>query len=175
VSGIKARELLVLVCIGLSNCAQAPTEEVEMAARRVGRALEADGSLHAPDLMDGAQAALLLARNHLSDRRQFRDAVEAAALACLKADEARARALEVKQRIARMTERCLMEIRALMDEARSHGAGKILGEQLAAFASRHAALEALLDRGSIYEAQEGALVLKDDLLRFLQVIEGKQT
>jgi len=167
--------LLVILGTGLSACAQAPTEEVEMAAARVGRAREADASAHAPDMLDSAEAALLRARDYLSEKGHSRDAVDAAALACLRADEARFQALEARQRIERMTARCLMEIGALMDEARSRGGGRAHYGELESFASRQDALRALLDRGHIYEAQDGALALKDDLLRLLRVIEAKQT
>ncbi len=145
-----------------------------MTADRILRAREADASIHAPDLLNEAETALLRARDGLSDTGHYRSVVDAAALACLRADEARIRAVREKERILRITDRCLRETQALMDEARSLGAERLHGAELGSYSSRHSSLRASLERGTIYEAHDGVLVLKSDLLDFLRRVDDER-
>jgi len=142
-----------------------------MAAARIMNAREADASLHAPDLLQEAENELHRAREGLSDAWHYRTSVDAAARACLRADEARVRAVQEKAKISRITDRCLREIQALIEEARSRGAEELQGARLGSYSTRHGSLCAAFESGALYEVHEGALVLKNDLLGFLRELE----
>jgi len=145
-----------------------------MASLRVARAQDEEASAYARELLGEAEEALARAREALSNPRRYREAVQAASLACSRADEARAMAVKEKERTARQTRRCLRECEALMEEGRSMGSANQPSSELESFSQGLGAIEALLDNGQVAEAIEAAENLKQGLLEWLRELEKTQ-
>lgn len=142
-----------------------------MAAARVIQAREAGASIYSEDLFTEAEDALRRASAALSSPKDYRAAIQAASLACIRADEARARASREKDKIYREADRLLRECEALMEESRSIGADELLNEPFESFLLRHGSLLAELEAGRVSESREGAGQLKKELLVFLGSLE----
>ncbi len=162
---------IFLLSLAITTCAQPPTQEVEIAARRVARAREAGAAAYAADSLKQAEDALAEAQEALSRPESYRQAVRAAASACVRADAARARASEEKEKIHREAHRLLRECEALMEQALSLGVEESQKESLASFSLRHGSLLTILEAGNVSEAYNGARQLKDELLDFLRRLE----
>jgi hypothetical protein len=161
----KALLLLVMGC----SCAQPPRKEVDMASIRVARAHHEGASEYAGELQAEAEEALARAREALSNPRRYREAAQAAALASMKADEARLVAGRENERMARQTHRCFRECEVLIEEARSLG----LSEPVS-FTQRLSAVEDLLENGQVMEAYDTAETLKQELLSELKKLKTKR-
>lgn len=140
-----------------------------MASLQVARAGDEGASAYAAEIQGDAEEALARAREALSDPGRYREAAQAAASACMKADEARAVATREKERTARQTFRSLRECQALLDEARTLGLS-----ETDSFTQRLRAVEALLDDGHVTDAYAAAEELKQELLSHLKKLEMKQ-
>lgn len=142
-----------------------------MAAGRVTRARQEGAPLYAADLFMEAEQALERAQEALSASNRFREATEAASLACIRADEARARAEREKATIYREANRLLRECEALMEEARSGPGEKPQYDLLESLSSGHRSLVIELEAGRVSEAREEAKQLKETLLGVLRDLE----
>ena len=142
-----------------------------MASLRVARAQDEEASAYARELLGEAEEALARARDALSAPRRYREAVQAASLACSRADEARAMAVKEKERTARQTRRCLRECEALMEEGRSVGLLNPPLPELVSFSQRLAEIETLLEDGKVAEAYEASENLKQALLEWLKKLK----
>jgi hypothetical protein len=151
----------------LLGCAQPPTLEVDMAAARVDAARGEGAADHAREALLEAEQSLTLARMLLDDPAGYRQALRAAATACLRADEARRQAIEEKNKAARRADRCLREVRSLLDEARSLGARRSDPHACEGYLSRADAIQSTLDAGHVGEASVAAEALKQELLAWL--------
>ena len=159
-----ARPLASLLAWTFIACAQPPTQEIEMTTDRVARAREAEAHVYADSFLNEAEAALAEARQNLEAKR-YLAAVEAASLASIRADEAYARAILRKQRMARRARRQLREILALLDQARSRGVDP---QWVKPLADRLRELEKSFRRGgSPSEIFEAGGELKNDLLELM--------
>jgi hypothetical protein len=155
----------------LAACAQPPTQEIEIAASRIAQAREEGASTYAAHRFRQAEDALALAQEALSHPRQYRQAVEAASLACISVDEARARTFKEKEKIHRWADRFLRECKALMEQAHSLSPEIRHTESMESFLLRYDSLTTVLEAGNVSEAYEGASRLKEDLLRLLRSLE----
>jgi hypothetical protein len=103
----------------LTACAQPPTKELEMAAARVEAARRFDAAVLAPEPFAEAETALERARDKLAGGARYRDAIRAAALASIRADEAAARARAERLVVTRRLDQLLFELEALLEMARA--------------------------------------------------------
>jgi hypothetical protein len=142
-----------------------------MTNARIEKARQAEAPFYTPDRLNEAVTALHEAREALSDKNGYRFAVRAAARACILADEARAEALEKKERVSRAAGRCLRECRAILEEAHYLGAERLRGDELASLTARIVPIDRAFEEGRSSEAFDGAEKLKKDLLRFLDAIK----
>jgi hypothetical protein len=140
-----------------------------MASIRVARAHHEGAAEYAAEIHREAEEALARAREALSEPRRYREAAQAAALASMKADEARLLAGRENERMARQTHRCFRECEALIEEARTLG----LAEP-EAFTQRLSAVEALLENGQVMEAYGASEDLKAELLSELKKLKAKR-
>jgi hypothetical protein len=138
-----------------------------MAAARVERARADGAAFYAIDLLTEAETALGEAEGALSERRSYREAVRAAARACIRADEARRKSLEERNRIHRLADRLSKECRALIEEAHSMGLDPIQSEELDSYSVRIHSVQNLIEEKRVSEAHDNAQILKSDLLGFL--------
>ncbi len=166
------KKVLLFLAIGCS-CAQPPKKEVDMASLRVARAQDEGASAYARAIQGEAEEALARAREALSDPRRYREAVQAASLACSRADEAHAMAVKEKERAARQTHRCLRECEALIEEGRSAGLANLPSSELESLTPRLVEIEGLLEDGQVMEAYDAAETLKQELLSWLENLEKK--
>lgn len=150
--------LVLAVAIFCSRCAQAPDKELDLTASRVAKAKEAGAAIYAPDLLDEAEQALKSARERLG-QRDYRSAIRAAALSAVRADEAHDIAVEKRRRPTADAERLILEVTALIEEARSRGA-----TALSEYEARLGAERALLETGRPEESRQRGVALKADLL-----------
>ena len=145
-------------------CAQPPTKEIDTTTERVARAREAEAHIYADSFLIEAEAALAEARLNLEAKR-YRAALEAASSASIQADQAYARAVLRKQRMERRARRQLREIFALLDQARSRGAGP---QSVKPLADRLGELERAFRRGgSPHDIFEAGAELKNNSLELL--------
>lgn len=138
-----------------------------MAAARIERARADGAAAYATDLLAEAESALLEAEVTLSERRSYREALRAAARACIRADEAHRKALEEMRRIRRLADRLLRECRALIEEARATGLDPLQSEELDSYSVRVDSIQRLSEEKRVSEAHDSAWILKNDLLGFL--------
>jgi len=160
------RSFWLVLCSLVAACAQPPTKELDMTADRVARAGAAEAKIYAEEDYTAAEAALAEARRSLAEQR-YRAAIEAASLASIRADEAYARAVLRKQRMTRQARRQLLEILALLEEARSVGVEPPESESMQALAGRLGELERELERGASANVYQEGLLLKNEALELL--------
>jgi hypothetical protein len=158
-----------------SSCAQPPTAEIDIAEARVERAQREGAAEYAPEILIEAEEALSRARALQSDSSRYRDAIRAAAEACLRSDDAREKAIQEKSKIARSADRCLREIRALLEESRSLGAERTASENLETYRTRAERIGSTLEAGSVSEAFAEAETLKQELLVWLRDLEASRS
>jgi hypothetical protein len=156
------------ILLTLCACAQPPIQEIEMAAARLELARAAGAATYAAGTLTDAETALREAEGALSEPGSYREAVKAAARACLLADDARAQAGQETARMRRAASRLLQECRALIDESRSRGGRD---PELEPFSARINPIQERIEAGQVAEGQEDALQLKSELLRFLEGLE----
>lgn len=154
----------------MTGCAQAPTRELALAAGRIEQARAADADLYASDRFAGARAALDAARVAMESEGRYRAALELAAYAAVRADEARALAAERKRRWARDVDRLLRENAGLLDEARARGAARHHAAFLDALQQRYAELQQAYAEERFFETFEKGQVLKRDLLELVRTL-----
>jgi hypothetical protein len=147
-------------------CAQPPTQEIDLAADRVDEARAAGAAHYAPELFSEAEAALTQARELLRRKGTYLAAVRAAAFASVRADEARAFAMGERRRPEIEARRLLLELEALLDEARWRGGNAGLDEELQAYPSRLAAVRDALASGDPELASREGMLLRKDLMAF---------
>lgn len=138
-----------------------------MAAQRLEAVRAAGAAVYATDLLTEAETALREAEDGLHERKSYRGAVKAAARACIRAGEARRKALEEMSRIHRLADRLFKECRALIEEAHSMGLDPKRSEELDSYVARVDSIRKLFEERRVSEAQESAQILKNDLLGFL--------
>lgn len=139
-----------------------------MASIRVARAHHEGAAEYAEEIQAEAEEALARAQEALSNPRRYREAAQAAALASMKADEARTVAIRENEKMARRAHRRLRECEALIEEART------LGQTgLESFTQRLNLVKVLLENGQVMEAYDAAETLKQELLRDLQKLKAK--
>ncbi len=166
---MRVRGLSCLFVFGLfTGCAQPPTAEVEIAVARIEMAQKEGASEYASEILLEAEEAMSRAQTYLSDPNRYREAVREAATACLRADEARGRAIEQKDKIARSADRSLREIRALLEESRSLGAER---NALESYVTRADTIQSKLEDGSVADAFAASETLKQELLAWLKGFE----
>ena len=169
---MRVRGLCYVFVFGLSaGCAQPPTAEIDIAGARVEKAKREGATEYASEILLEAEEALTRAQTHLSDPSQYREAVQAAATASLRADEARKQAIEEKSKIARSAGRCLKEIRALLEESQSLGAES---DPLEAYVARADTIRSTLEAGSVADAFVASKTLKQELLVWLKNLESSR-
>jgi len=169
---MRVLELWCFVLLGLTlGCAQPPTHEIDIAAARIQMAQREGAAEYAEELLLEAENALAHARELLGDPNNYREAVRAAATASLRADAARGRAIEEKNKIAGSASRCLREIRALLEESKSLGAERIAPNALATYVIHADTVQSTLDAGNVADAFTASEALKQDLLVWLKELE----
>lgn len=155
----------------LAGCAQPPTAEIGIAGARVEKAKREGATEYASEILFEAEEALTRAQTLLSDPSQYREGIQAAATACLRADEARRQAIEEKIKIARSADRCLKEIRALLEESQSLGAES---DALDVYMTRADTIGSTLEAGSVADAFVASETLKQELLVWLKNLESSR-
>jgi len=150
-----------------SGCAQAPNDELELAANRVKEARLVDALTFAPEPLGHAEWALATARS-LTEKGRYRPAIHAAAEAVMHADDAFDVSTIERSIAERHFAHCLHELEGLMAIARYRGAGSAAPSELEAFAERYRAVESTADGGDLLAALEQARQLKPELLAFEQ-------
>jgi hypothetical protein len=145
-----------------------------MAAARLERARADGAAAYATDLLAEAETALREAEVALSNRRGYREALRAAARACMRADEARRKAQNEMSRIRRLADRLLRECRALIEESHAMGLDSIQSEELDSYSPRVDSIQKLFEERRISEAHDSAWILKNDLLGFLKTQKEKK-
>jgi len=162
----RPRIVVLALLVSLAACAQPPTTEVALTAERVARAEEAEAAVYARESFVAAEAALAAARKSLEER-DYQAALEAASFASTRADEAHARALLGKQRMARLARRQLLEVSSLLEEARSRGVPSEETKSLESLVGRLGVLERELEGGAAASVHNEGTLLKNDALEFL--------
>ncbi|HXV63831.1 MAG TPA: hypothetical protein VEK15_24235 [Vicinamibacteria bacterium] len=134
-----------------------------MTRKRLAAAIEVDADLFAPELLDEAETFLAKAELLARDRATYRASIRAAAHACLRADEAFAKARAARRTVVVRLERLLHELDGLLDMAASRGARSTHGDELFRLRARY---EAVRDIKNVLTAMEEASALKPELLAF---------
>jgi hypothetical protein len=142
-----------------------------MAAARLQRARADGATVYATEILMEAETALQEAEEALSESGNQREAIEAAARACLRADAARRKAREEKSRIHRMADRLIKECQALIEEAHSKNPGSTEREELDSHTASVDAIQKLLSEERLSEAQDSAQSLKRKLLVLLERLD----
>jgi hypothetical protein len=167
--------LACTVILGLSSgCAQPPTAEIDIAEARIERAQQEGAAEYAPEILLEAEEALARALALQSDSSRYREAIQAAAEACLRADDARGKATLEKTKVARSAERCLREILALLEESLSLGAEKIAPKDLETYKTRAEQIGSTLEAGGVADAFAASETLKQELLVWLRDLEANR-
>jgi hypothetical protein len=169
------RGLWCVIVFGLlSGCAQPPTAEIDIAGARIERARQEGAAEYAPEILLEAEEALTRAQALQSDSSQYREAIQAAAAACLRADDARGKAIQEKSNIARSADRCLREIHALLEESQSLGAEGTAPDALESYVTRAETIGLTLEAGSVADAFAASETLKQELLVWLKDLEASR-
>jgi hypothetical protein len=155
---------LSLGTVLLGACAQPPDKEVALAGERVEKARQAGAAHYAADLLRQAEEALAEARRSLGRPASYRAAIRAAALAALRADEARALAREGRRKPTAEAERLLREAAVLIEQARSLDGAERFRSEVEDFERRLATCHSDFQQGRPEKTRHDALQLKSELL-----------
>jgi hypothetical protein len=149
-----------------SGCAQPPTDELAIAAARVEAAREQDAAAFAPELFAEAESSLAEAQRLARDERNFLGAIQAAAHATLRANEAFSRASSERIVALRKLDRLLFELRSLLEMAADRGAASEAPAELSGFHSRYEAIRTMVEKHDLLAALGAGSALKPELLAF---------
>ncbi|HSF16665.1 MAG TPA: hypothetical protein VLK65_14045 [Vicinamibacteria bacterium] len=140
-----------------------------MTRKRLAAAVEVDAALFAPQLLDEAETFLAQAERLARDRATYRTSIRAASHACLRADEAFAKASAARRVVVVRLERLLYELEGLLDMAASRGARSTDADELFRLRARYEAVRAI---DNVLTATEQASALKPQLLAFERRFRG---
>jgi hypothetical protein len=154
------------------SCAQPPRTEVAMAAARVEAARLVDAAVFAPELFREAEVALGEANRALATRTEYRTSIRAAALAIVRADEARSKAMVERAVVVRGLTQLDFELQGLLEMAAGRGAREKAPRELEAFRLRFESFSKRRNEGDFLGALEEGSALKPDLLAFERGLRG---
>jgi Domain of unknown function (DUF4398) len=148
------------------SCAQAPTHELEMTTSRVEAARSSDAPEFAPDLFAEAESSLAEARRLVDEGKDYRGAIQAMALASLRADEASVHAREERRVVERKLRRLLIDLESLLEIAVARGADGKAPSELAGLRARYESVRDLAMGSDLLEAMEAGRALRPEVLAF---------
>jgi hypothetical protein len=149
-----------------AGCAQPPTHELEITASRVEAARQQDAAVFAPDLFTEAESSLAEAQRLASLERDYLAAIQAAAHATLRANEAFFRASSERIVVVRKLDQLLFELEGLLEMAASRGAEEEAPAEFSALRSRYEEVRAMAEERDLLDALADGTALKPDLLAF---------
>ncbi len=157
--------VFVLLLVG---CAQPPTRELEITKARVEMAQRQDAGIFAPELFAEAKSSLAEAQRLADVERDYLGAIQAAAHATLRANEAFSRASAERIFVVRRLDHLVFELGSLLEMAALRGAKEARTAELAALQARFDAVRAMVERRDLLEALAVGTALKPELLTFEQ-------
>jgi hypothetical protein len=161
------RRALLCLLAGLApSCAQPPEAELAMTTARVDGARRQDADRFAPDLFGEAESALAEARRLVEEGKDYRGAIQAMALASLRADEAGARAQAERMVAERRLRQVLLDLESLLEIAATRGASEKAPLELAGLRARYESVRDLAMGPDLLEALDQGSALRPELLKF---------
>lgn len=154
------------VSVSLASCAQPPTRELEMTAARVESARRLDAARFAPELFAEAESALSQAKELVAEGKDYRGAIQAMALASLRADEASSRAVEQRRVTEQKLRHLLLDLESLLEIAASRGASREAPAELAGLRARYQSVRDLAIANDLPGALEAGSALRPEILDF---------
>jgi hypothetical protein len=154
---------LLLLVVG---CAQPPTDELAIAAARVDAARNEDAAVFATELFAEAESSLAEAQRLSRDEGNFLGAIQAAAHATVRANEAFARASSERIVVVRKLDRLIYELGSLLEMAAYRGAESEAAAELSSFRARYEAVRAMEEKRDLLAALGAGTALKPELLAF---------
>jgi hypothetical protein len=166
---------VLLACsLAALSCAQPPRKEVAMAAARVEAARRVDAAVFAPELFKEAESSLAEATRALSSKADYRNAIRAAALAIIRADEALSKATVERTVVLRGLRQLDFELEGLLEMAALRGAREKTPRELEALRARYESFSKRRNQGDFLGALEEGSALKPDLLSFERGLRSRE-
>ncbi len=162
----------LLLLLG-AGCAQPPTRELEITTLRVEAAREQDAALFAPGLFAEAESSLAEAQRLAATEGNYLSAIQAAAHATLRANEAFFRARSERIVVVRKLDRLLFELESLLEMAAHRGAAAEAPLELASFQSRYGEVRTMVEERDLLDALAAGAALKPELVAFEARFRGK--
>jgi len=164
----KAFPLVVLVAVA---CSQPPTKELEMTSSRLEEAREAEAMIFAKALMEEANMAL--ANAHVAKAAgKYDRAIDSAARASKRANEALVEAKRHRFPFLKRTERLLLETETFIAMLRNRALGTVEVKELLTLEQELKTLHERLHKDAITVVSEKAASIKVRLLAFEQELES---
>ncbi len=162
-----------VVVLLLGGCAQPPTHELEITKARVEVARQQDAAVFATELFAEAESSLAEARRLADVEGDYLAAIQAAAHATLRANEAFLRASSERIVAVRKLDQLLFELASLLEMAGERGAKEQAAAELSAFQSRFEAVRAMVEARDLLEALAVGTALKPELVEFEARFQGE--
>jgi hypothetical protein len=168
----RRNRLFLFLVLGF-GCAQAPTDELEITAARIEAARQQDATVFAPELFAEAERSFAEASRLAELEGDYLAAIQAAAHATLRANEAFSRASSERTVVSRKLDRLLFELGSLLEMAADRGATVEAAVELAGFQSRYDLIREMVEARDLLDALAAASALKPELLAFEERFRGE--